>query len=111
VALSALITIEPERKAWLRAEVLLRLIREDTRYKEASRMILTTYDRGMAAGEAKGKREALQVMVIRLASRQCGAPEESTRAKILAIEEVARLENLVETATTAQSWDELLATK
>jgi hypothetical protein len=89
----------------------LRLIREDSRYQEATRMILTTYDRGMAAGEAKGKREALQTMVIRLATRQCGAPDEATRTKIREIDDVARLENLVEAATTAQSWEQLLAAK
>jgi hypothetical protein len=70
-------------------------------------MILTTYDRGIAAGE----RKALQAMVIRLASRQCGAPDENTRATIREIEDIARLETLVEAATTAQSWEQLLATK
>jgi hypothetical protein len=70
-------------------------------------MILTTYDRGMMEGEL----QALQAVVIRLATRQCGAPDESTRKKILEIEDVARLENLVEAATTAQSWEQLLAAK
>jgi hypothetical protein len=83
----------------------LRLVSTDPRYQEATRMILTTYDRGRLEGE----RTALQAMVIRLASRQCGAPDENTRAKLLAIEDVARLENLVEAATTAQSWEQLLA--
>ncbi len=146
VALSALMRIEPSRKAWLRAEILrrlateckendyrklllincaetylplegaqeaeyLRLIREEPRYQEATRMILTTYDRGMAAGEAKGKRETLQAVVIRLATRQCGAPDENTRKAIQEIEDIARLERLVEAATGAQSWEQLLATR
>jgi hypothetical protein len=92
----------------------LKLIGEDSRYQEATKMILTTYDRGVAdgerKGEQKGRREALQAMLIRLASRQCGAPDENTRKKILEIADIARLENLVEAATTAQSWDQLLAT-
>jgi hypothetical protein len=50
-------------------------------------------------------------MVIRLATRQCGAPDESTRTKIHEIEDIARLENLVKAATTAQTWEQLLATK
>ena len=29
----------------------LRLMREDSRYQETTKMILTTYDRGMAAGK------------------------------------------------------------
>jgi hypothetical protein len=87
----------------------LRLLREDPRYQEATGMILTTYDRGVADGEAKGKREALQDMVLRLASRQCGAPDEETRKKVQAIKDIRQLENLVEAATTAQSWDQLLA--
>jgi hypothetical protein len=89
----------------------LRLVREDPRYQEANRMILTTYDRGRADGEAKGRREALHDMVIRLASRQCGAPDESTRKQIHEIEDVVRLQDLVEAATTAQSWEQLLAAK
>jgi hypothetical protein len=142
VGLSALMRIEPERKAWLRAEILrrlateckendyrrlllincaetylplegaqeaeyLRLLREDARYREATGMILTTYDQGIAEGE----RKALQAMVIRLATRQCGALDESIKTKIHEIEDVTRLENLVEAATTAQSWEQLLAAK
>jgi hypothetical protein len=142
VALSALMRIEPGRKAWLRAEILrrlatecqennyrklllincaetylplegaqeaeyLRLLREDVRYQEAGKMVLTTYDRGVAAGE----RQALQAVVVRLATKVCGAPDESTLKKLREIEDVARLENLVDAATTAQSWEQLLAAK
>src|SRR5262245_3671850 len=88
-----------------------RLISQDARYQETKAMILTTYDKGMRAGEAKGKREALRAMVIRLASKHCGVPDESTQQKLSGIDDVARLENLVEAATTARSWDELLASK
>jgi hypothetical protein len=87
--------------------VYLRLVNQDPRYQEATRMILTTYDRGMLAG----RRASLHDVVIRLASRQCGAPDENTRKKIHEIEDIARLENLVEAATTAQSWEQLLATR
>jgi len=45
-------------------------------------MILTTYDRGRC--------EALRSMVIRLATRQCGEPDENTRTKIQQIEDIAR---------------------
>ena len=142
VALSALMKIEPGRKAWLRAEILrrlateckendyrklllidcaetylplegeqkmeyLRLIREDSRYQETTRMILTTYD----SGRLQGHQEALRAMVIRLASRQCGSPDEATRTKINGIEDLDRLEHLVDAAITAQSWEELLASK
>ncbi len=70
-------------------------------------MILTTYDRGIV----EGQRKALQAMVIRLASRQCGEPDENTRKKLQEIEDVARLEALVEAAVTARSWEQLLAAK
>ena len=146
VALSALMQIDPGRKAWLRAEILrrlavecqendyrkllllncaetylplegeqeaeyLRLLREDARYQEATGMILTTYDRGMAAGEAKGKREALREVIVEFASQQCGAPDESVRARLGQIEDLALLQKLVRAATTAQSWEQLLAAK
>ena len=66
-------------------------------------MILTTYDRGMLEG--------MRAMVIRLASRQCGSPDEATRMKIHAIEDFERLEQLRDAAAMAQSWEELLAPK
>jgi hypothetical protein len=74
-------------------------------------MILTTYDRGMADGLAIGKRKALRMVIIQLASSRCGKPHADTRKKIHEIEDVARLEDLVEAATTAQSWEQLLAAK
>ena len=66
-------------------------------------MILTTYDRG--------RLEGMRAMVIRLASRQCGNPDEATGTKINGIEDVERLEQLHDAATTTQSWEELQATK
>lgn len=150
VALSALMKIEPGRKAWLRAEILrrlapeckendyrkllliycaetylplkgeqeaeyLRLLREDPRYQEASRMIVTTYDRGIAdgkaAGKVVGKRETLQEVIVQLASPRCGAPGEPVLASLRQIEDLARLQALVVLATTAQSWQQLLAAK
>jgi hypothetical protein len=83
----------------------LRLLREEPLYQEVNSMIITTYDQGIKAGQ----RKALQEMVIRLASRRYGAPNEISRTTLLAIEDIARLENLVETATTAQSWQQLMA--
>jgi hypothetical protein len=140
VALSALMKIEPGRKAWLRAEILrrlatecqendyrklllincaetylplegeqeaqyLRLVNQDPRYQEATRMILTTYDRGVA----QGKREALQEVIIQLASPKCGVPDEGVQARLRQIEDLARLQALVRLASTAQSWDQLLS--
>ncbi len=49
-------------------------------------------------------------MVIRLASRQCGTPDENTQKKIREIDDVDRLEQMHDAAITAQSWEELLAT-
>jgi hypothetical protein len=140
VALSALMKIAPDRKAWLRAEILrrlateckendyrklllvncaetylplegeqqaefLRLLREDSRYQEASQMILTTYDRGIAEGE----RKALREVIVQLASPRCGAPGEPVLASLRQIEDLARLQMLVSVATTAQTWEQLLA--
>jgi hypothetical protein len=85
----------------------LRLIKEDSRYQEATKMILTTYDRGMAAG----KRAALQEVIVQLASPRCGAPGETVLASLRQIEDLAQLHSLVHLATTAQSWEQLLATK
>lgn len=67
-------------------------------------MLVTTYD-GLIA---KGERKALQAMVIRLASKRCGVPDDDTRQQLQVIEDVAQLENLVESATTASSWQQLL---
>jgi hypothetical protein len=90
-------------------DVFEQLVSQDTRYQEAKAMIQTTYDKGMLAGEAKAKRETLQAVVIRLASRQCGAPDEATRKKIAEINDVARLEALLDAAPNAQSWQTLLS--
>jgi len=83
----------------------LRLVSSDRRYEEVQAVIQTTYDRGVAVGELK----ALRAMVLRLAARVCGEPDEATRKAILAIEDVARLERLVEAAPSASSWSDLLA--
>lgn len=136
VALASLMKIDAERKPWLRAEILRRLATEcrendyrklllincvdaylpmqgeqralfdelfnhDARYREARSMIMTTYE--------KGKCAALQAMVLRLGGKSCGKADENTRKRIEDIEDLARLENLVEAAPAAQSWDELLA--
>jgi hypothetical protein len=84
-----------------------RLIREDARYQEATQMILTTYDRGIA----EGKREALREVIVQFASPQCGAPDEDAQARLRQLEDLARLRELVTAATTAQSWQQLLAAK
>ena len=45
-------------------------------------MILTTYDRGMAAREAKGERKALREVIVQLASPRCGAPGDAVLASL-----------------------------
>lgn len=145
VGLSALMKIAPDRKAWLRAEILrrvatechendyrkllllncaetylplegaqemefLRLLREESKYQEASNMLLTTYDRGVADGETKGERKAFQEMIIDLATPHCGVPDESVLTKLRNIDDLTRLRSLVRAATTAQSWNQLLST-
>jgi hypothetical protein len=78
-------------------------------------MILTTYDRGVAdgerKGEQKGRREALHEMIVQLASPHCGAASEGELVSLRQIEDLDRLRSLVRLATTARSWDELLASK
>lgn len=146
VALSALMKIEPERKPWLRAEILrrlatecqeneyrklllincvetylplegaqemefLKLIREDPRYQEAKTMVLTTYDRGKVDGKVEAQRETLYEVIVQLASPQCGTADESIQARLRQIEDVTLLRALVSAATTAHSWEQLLAVK
>jgi hypothetical protein len=84
-----------------------RLLREEPRYQEASRMILSTYDRL----KAEGKREALCEVIIELASPRCGAPDEGVQERLRAIDDLARLRGLVSAATAAQSWEQLLAAR
>jgi hypothetical protein len=139
VALSALMRIEPERKPWLRAEILRRLaleckendyrklllvdcveaylpmegeqlvayerlVREDPRYQEATKMHVTLREELEAIGERKG----LQKLVMRAGTERFGAPDESVRRKLAEIEDVARLQDLVLAAGRAESWDQLL---
>jgi hypothetical protein len=92
-------------------EEYLRLIRYDPRYQETERMIRTTYDRGVAEGKIEGKIEALREMVIRLARRQCGSPDEGVLMRLQGIEDISRLETLVEAATTVTSWERLFTTQ
>jgi hypothetical protein len=72
-------------------------------------MILSTYDRLKAEGKKEGKCEALQEVIVQLASPRCGAPGETVLASLRQIEDLARLQALVSVATTAQSWEQLLA--
>ena len=89
----------------------LRLVNQVPPYREATQMILTTYDRLKAEGNAEGKREALQEMIVQLASPRCGEASESVLASLHQIEEVGRLQALVRLATTAESWEQLLTAK
>jgi hypothetical protein len=77
------------------------------------KVILTTYDTGFAKGFAaayqRGQREALRQMVIRLATKRCGPPDADALNWLHAVEDVARLMDLVEAACHARSWQQLLA--
>lgn len=143
VALAALMRIEPERKAWLRAECLrrltlecqendyrklllincveaylplegeqeqtyLQLLRTDLRYQETTQMIQTTYERGVAAAELRGRQEALREMAVRFAAPRCGAATETVLARLQAIQELATLQAVVERAAPATSWVQVL---
>lgn len=67
-------------------------------------MMLTTYDRG----KAEGRREELREVILQLASPRCGTPDENVQAKLGQIEDLGRLRALVNVATTAQTWSQLL---
>lgn len=71
-------------------------------------MILSTYDRLLLEGEAKGERKALRDTILSFASSRCGEADESVKERLAKIEDLSRLRGLVKASPDAQSWAELL---
>lgn len=66
---------------------------------------LSAWDQLLAEGEANGIRKVL----LRQGGKKFGAPDESTRAVLSAIEDEERLERMAEAILAASSWAEVLA--
>jgi predicted transposase YdaD len=60
---------------------------------------------GRAEGEARGIRKALLIQ----GRRKLGQPDEKTSAQVAEIQDLDRLERLLERILDVSSWDELLA--
>jgi hypothetical protein len=60
--------------------------------------------------EVKGRVEEGQRILLLLGSQRFGAPDAATEAALHAIEDIDRLERMVDAVPTAASWQELLAT-
>jgi hypothetical protein len=60
--------------------------------------------------EVKGRVEEGQRILLLLGSQRFGAPDAATEAALHAIEDIDRLERMIDAVPTAASWQELLAT-
>jgi predicted transposase YdaD len=73
----------------------------------------TTYQailrEGEAAGRAEGKAEEAKKLLLRLGRKQLGPPREEFEAKIEAMSDVEKLEELAERVLDVSSWGDLLA--
>jgi len=74
----------------------------------------TTYEKGIEKGIEKGREqgleEGLQNTLIHLGRKRFGIPSREIKAKVLSIQDIARLEQLTERILDVQSWQELLET-
>jgi hypothetical protein len=135
VALSALMRIPSDRVAWLGVEALRRLTEaplsdqqrfllgdcvqaylplKDDQKAEYDRLLATEpYSKVQAMNQTvfeKGMEKALQDAILRLGRKKFGVPASTaTTQQIRAINDPAKLEQLMEQILDAVSWDDLLA--
>jgi predicted transposase YdaD len=74
----------------------------------------TTYqfilDEGRAEGRARGRAEEAQQLLLRLGRKKLGTPETSVEESVRAINDVERLELLIERLLEVGNWRDLLQT-
>jgi len=66
---------------------------------------------GLEKGRLEGRLEGEIKVLLRLGSRQFGAPDAPTESALRAIQDLERLERMTDAIFTAKSWQELLATR
>jgi hypothetical protein len=65
--------------------------------------------KGRAEGEAKGLVEGAREALLRLGRRKLGPPSEPVEARIAALGDLDRLNELIDRLLDASSWDELIS--
>jgi predicted transposase YdaD len=63
---------------------------------------------GRAEGFVEGQTEEARQAVLQLGCKKLGQPDEGVRMKFAAIDDIARLNSLLERILEVASWDELL---
>lgn len=69
----------------------------------------SVYQAWMADVEAKGRLTEGKAILLRLGKKRFGPPAEDVRAQLDSINELDRLESLIDQLDTVTSWSELLA--
>lgn len=64
--------------------------------------------RGESRGEARGRVAEAKKILIRQGTRKFGPPDEATRERIAALDDLDRLDDLADRVLDAATWDELL---
>ena len=110
------------RELWLAADILMGLRFRAEVVQSLMRGIInmeesTTYqaivqkgmDRGIERGEAQGRVKESRALLVRLASRRFGPPNQRSMERIDLIESTSVLEGLVERVLDATDWNHLLS--
>ena len=75
----------------------------------------TAYDvwveESLAKGRKEGRLEGEINLLLRLGARQFGAPDAETKRALQVLQDLERLERMVDAILTAKSWQELLSTR
>ncbi len=68
------------------------------------------YERGIERGIERGRAREVRALLIRVAAPRLGTPDDATRSRLEAIDDVSRLEALFDRVivNSAQNWSELL---
>lgn len=68
----------------------------------------TFYQMILQEGEVMGRAEEAKALLKRLGTLRCGQPDDRTQEAVDAVQDVARLELLLERLLKVESWKELL---
>jgi hypothetical protein len=76
----------------------------DTTLEKVQTMNKTTYEKGIE----KGTQNTLLRLLLRLGTKQFGSPSSELESQVRAIQDLTRLDELIDRIQKAQSWDDLL---
>ena len=91
-------------------EQLLKGVREMRESVTYQAILKEGEDRGVREGEMKGRLAEARALLLRLGTRQFGAPSPDVTSRLQALNDLPMIESLVDRLLETSSWDELLRT-